>query len=174
MSEGTHIKHLPRTVEPRKLAHLGVSLEGYVGSDDLKRLADATLAVKGVHAKLHFVLDYERRPQVQGRISGGVVRQCQRCLNPLELDIGCDFLVGIVATEEQAKALSHNVEPWLVEEETADLFHMLEDEILLGMPYVSYHEHNCVDPAYFQSEQGAEEQSVRANPFQVLEQLRKK
>lgn len=174
MSEGTRIKQLPRTVEPRKLAHLGVFLEGRVGSDDFKRLADATLAIKDVQAELHFGLDYERRPQVRGRISGSVVRQCQRCLNPLDLDIGGDFFVGIVGNEKQAKALPGDVEPWLVEEDSADLFHMLEDEILLGMPYVSYHEHECVDPAYFRSEHSAEETPVRANPFQVLEQLRSK
>jgi uncharacterized protein len=58
-----------------------------------------------------------------------------------------------------------------VEEGQVDLYAMVEDELLLSLPAVAYHQEACVGPALFSSGEPVNEKQGK-NPFQILEQLK--
>lgn len=174
MSEGTPKMQLPRSIEPRKLAQSGITLSGAVPAVALERLREAVLSIGEMEAELRFQLDFERRPQVAGRLIGSLERQCQRCLEPVKVDVESEFLLGIVINEEQARSLPASVDPWLVPEDYGDLYGMLEDEILLSLPFVAFHDSDCLGDIREKYTEGLADIEPVANPFKVLEQLKSK
>lgn len=174
MSDGTPEYMIPREIEPRKFAQLGVLLKGGVPAQALPRLAQATLAVESVEAQLQFSLNEQSRAQVQGTVDARVQQQCQRCLEPVEVVLSCSVALTVTKSEQQAKDLAKELDAWLVPDDSGDLFAMLEEEILLALPYVVFHDYDCVDASLFQRGPASEASPEKAgNPFQVLEQLKK-
>lgn len=174
MSEGTPAHTIPREIEPRKFAQLGVSLQGSVPAAQLPRLFGATLGVASIEAQLQFSFDDRGRPQVLGTVNAQVQQQCQRCLEPVEVTLQCPIALTVTKNEQQAKDLARELDSWLVPDDSGDLFAMLEEEILLALPYVAFHDYDCVDASLFQRGPKSEPSAEKAgNPFQVLEQLKK-
>lgn len=97
--------------------------------------------------------------------------------------------LAVVLNEDQAKLLPKSLDPWLLEGETddADLYEVLEDELLLSLPIVAAHEHPCLDADSYSSaiqetvtattdavNQDSEQAEASDNPFKILEQLKVK
>lgn len=175
MSEGTPEKPVPQSIEPRKFAQLGVSLKGSLPVDKLHRLQDAVLSIDSAMAELEFSVNDHREKTMNGTVSVTLQRQCQRCLEPVELKLDCTVALAAIWSETEAPDLSEAVEPWIVETETADLYSVLEDEVILALPIVSYHDNDCVSSELYQSGPVVKEGEgeVKQNPFQILEQLKK-
>ncbi len=173
MSEGTPNNSIPNIVEPRRLAKLGVKLSGMVPVAKMVRLREAGITADHVVAEIEFKLDESRNKVVEGRISAEVTMQCQRCLGDLVESLQCEVALAIVWSEENAKALPAALEPWIVAEDEADLYAMIEDEILLNMPFVAYHQDACVDSSLLSTgEVQAEAGADKNNPFEVLKHLK--
>ncbi|MBX2857450.1 MAG: DUF177 domain-containing protein [Cellvibrionaceae bacterium] len=174
MSEGTSSKVLPRLLEPRKLVQLGAVFKGIVPGDLLSRLADATVALPQFRAELHFVLGDGGERLMRGKIHGPAVLQCQRCLEPMNYTLSAEFALAVVWDEAQAMSLPKYLDPWIVTEQEADLYQILEEELLLSMPVVAYHEHHCIDSKLLSAGEAVSETSQQSdNPFDVLKQLKK-
>ncbi|MCQ3830382.1 DUF177 domain-containing protein [Microbulbifer elongatus] len=165
---------LPRRIDARKLVQRGQELEGTVPPEALSRLAAATESVEGdIAVSLAFGRDLQRNQVATGRLALTVGLLCQRCLQPVSETIEADIALGFVWSEEQGNALPKSLDPVIQEGDELDLYQVLEDEILLNLPMVAYHDWDCVAHEAFQSrseEPEAEEQ--RENPFKVLEQLK--
>lgn len=175
MSEGTHLNTIPRRVEPRKFAHHEVNLAGTVPVTELKRLAEACIAVTAVSADLAFRVEDPREKVVKGQVKADLQVQCQRCLEPADLHLVSDVNLAIVWSQDTARQIPEHLEPWIVEEDEADLYSMLEEEVLLAMPYVVYHDYPCVDAELLGAGPVDETPAAKTNnPFQVLEQLKDK
>jgi uncharacterized protein len=175
MSQPPFSQPLPRQGDPRKYAQQGIEISGFV---DLKQLPRLTSAVADENARfavvLSFKIDEERKRVVQGSIEGEVGLTCQRCLDTVRVPLVCAVNLGIVWDEEQAKTLPRDRDPWIAEEGPAEFYDVVEEELLLSLPPVAYHDHACVPSEHFVSkapETGAQEQP-KQNPFQVLEQLK--
>ena len=171
MSDGTPNHILPRIIDPRRFCQQGVVLRGVVATDALTRLAENGVTVDSVYAELTFSVDEQRERIVTGTLAVNVQVQCQRCLEPMPLALDCAVSVAIVWDEESSRALAESYDPWIVASEDADLYALVEEEILLGLPFVSYHDFPCGER---QAESEPEEQSgsKKQNPFQVLQQLK--
>lgn len=166
-------KPLPRQGDPRKFAQQGISLDGVIPIVALPRLAESLEGTEGqVFVKLDFGISEEGKKVVSGKAHADLVLVCQRCLTPVSKPVECDISLAIVWTEEEAKALPKHLDPWIVEEISADFFEMIEEELLLSLPPVAYHEEQCVDPELFQSGEPVVVKHEKKNPFQVLEQLK--
>lgn len=166
-------KTLPRQGDPRKFAQQGISLEGVIPIIALPRLAESLEETEGqVLVKLDFGISEEGKKVVSGKANADLTLVCQRCLNPVAQPVECDISLAIVWTEEDAKALPKHLDPWIVEDVSADFFEMVEEELLLNLPPVAYHEEQCVDPRLFQSGEPVVVKQEKKNPFQVLEQLK--
>ncbi|MDO3385724.1 YceD family protein [Gilvimarinus sp. SDUM040013] len=175
MSQAPTTKSLPQRGDPRKYAQQGVKLSGNLALDSLPRLKEAVVEGSGdVSAELSFGFSEEGKRVLNGHVQGSVSLICQRCLEPVEHVIDCRIHVGIVWNEDQAKALPRSMDPWIVGEGQADFYDIVEEELLLDLPQVVYHDEQCVPRERFVSEstEGVGAEESRPNPFQVLEQLK--
>lgn len=171
----------PKSVDPRRLAALGRTLNGSLPLSRMPRLqaavADSTNSSPDYAAfELTFGRDASRRDVVEGRVRAQLRLQCQRCNGVLDLQVSSRFALGVVTGLEQASRLPEGLEPLLLESEEIDPAVLVEDELLLAMPVVPRHADGvCRSPAFAA---GAEvdstvTQSTQDNPFAVLEALKR-
>lgn len=163
---------LPRHVDPRKLALQDARFSGPVATSDMVRLADAVVAKdENAEVNLGFSLDQSRHVVVEGEFSLKVSLECQRCMQPVEKRLQGEILLGVVWAEERVEVLPKRYDPWLIEGDSADVYEMLEDELLLTLPIVAYHEEDqCPRKGTYST--GEVEESGRS-PFEVLAKLKK-
>ncbi|WP_456270120.1 YceD family protein [Kushneria sp. AK178] len=167
---------LPKTVEPYRLAASGERLEGSITLSAMPRIVDA---IGRQEVECHVVMTFDRDEQRQHYIEGSLVADvempCQRCLQPMPVHLESTFLLGMVTSDALAATLPARYEPVLVEDEHLDLLPVVEDELLLTLPQVVYHdEADCaVSRDSLQSGDEAEQAPARAdNPFSVLRSLK--
>ena len=112
-------------------------------------------------------------PLVEGTLRGRLHRDCQRCLEPVDLDVRIDLKLAVTGTagEELAPA---DFEPWQTEQQDVTLGQLLEDELLLALPMVTRHENErqCGELAGRLREGEGERTAERDNPFAVLKRLK--
>lgn len=176
------IAELPRSVDPNKLAEQNTKLEGVVPFKGLSRFCEAVpgLSEDGAcSVKLAFYRDGERRRIVSGELSAPVVLECQRCMRDMQATLESHFDLGLVISDEQAQRLPKALEPFLVEDFSADLWEMVEDELLLVLPPFPLHEREqCPakeDLEALEVSEAAEEPETKQrkeNPFSVLAGLK--
>jgi len=172
-SKDTKSSVLPRMADPRKFAQQGIHLEGSVPVADLPRLASALASDKAaVTAELEFGISDEGRKVLNGHVSAQVEVVCQRCLDNLPLLVEADLNLAVIWDEDQAVSLPKYLDPWIHGEGQADLYGVIEEELLLELPLVAYHESECVEPERFHSGEIVEDTDTVNNPFQMLEQLK--
>ena len=165
------LKPLPKQGDPRKFAQQGISLDGFVPVAELPRLAESLQETTGkIQVDLVFGISVEKKKIVTGQASAELTLVCQRCLENVKVPVKSDISLGIVWDEEGAEALPEYLDPWITGEGVADLYDMIEVELLLSLPKVAYHEELCVDRQLFTS--GKPVKVKKPNPFQVLEQLK--
>lgn len=175
MSEGAFSSRLPRLIEPGKLAQQELLLQGFVPAGKLSRVQAVVLSISNIDCRLAFRVDEQYRRLVAGKLHAKVELCCQRCLEAVSIELDVDLNVALVKEEEQAKNLPGWLDPWLVEESEADLYELVEEELLLNIPQIAWHEENCIDPALYSIGEVAEESSEEGeNPFRMLEQLKRK
>jgi uncharacterized protein len=169
---------LPERVDAYKLADQGPqNLEGVVPSTRLTRLADVVLSQDAeFKAALNFDRDAEQRRIVAGDVSGHVVLECQRCLQPVSVALDGQFTMAVVYNEEMAKALPADIDPlMLLPDEPLIVAELVEDELLLCLPMHAMHDDGeCQIQTEFKPDDSeVEETPVKDNPFKVLESLKR-
>ncbi len=98
---------------------------------------------------------------------------CQRCLSPVDVPVAIDRSFRFVADEAQAAAQDdESEEDLLALSRSFDLMELLEDEVLMDLPLVPRHD-TCLQPLPAPVDELADEaESVRPNPFAVLQRLK--
>ncbi|MCK7547230.1 YceD family protein [Marinobacter koreensis] len=173
---------LPKSVDPYRLAEHNTTLEGFVPLSGLSRFREAVLGFEdgaGCQVILSFSQDSERRRIVSGKLDATVNLECQRCMSPMAVRLTSDFVLGLVTTDEQAQQLPRDLEPFLTEDFSADLWSMVEDELLLVLPPFPLHGRDECPAredleAYEPDGSPVEQESpAKENPFSVLADLKK-
>lgn len=184
-SESELADPLPKLVDIRKLIAAGVELHASEPIRNFTRLVDmleSPLDVSewgNVEIDLNCFIDEQGKRRIDGHVQAEVMIPCQRCLQAMPFRIDSEFAVAAVWTEEQAENLPKHLDAYVVGEGPQDLRGLIEDELIICLPYVSYHElEDCVATPHLET--GADE--VRAaesaapaekeNPFKVLERLK--
>jgi uncharacterized protein len=166
---------LPRQVDVRKLVAADAEILAREPLRNFTRLVGMLEASSGdVEVKLHFHTDESGCKCIDGTVRADVTVLCQRCMQPLQLPIESTFAVAAVWSDDEAGRLPKHLEPYIVGEGLQDIRDLIEDELILCIPYASYHEQddcagNCRSIA---TEIDEEEQTEKPNPFKVLEQLK--
>ncbi len=171
MSEHTLEHTLPRLVDARKLVTVEAHFQRKVAASDLLRLSECSDAIDDVEVDIGFGRDEQGRPFLSGSLNASISIQCQRCLEPMLFSISKDVYLVLVWDEAQAKALPRDIEPWIVGEEEVNLVEIIEEEILLALPVVARHEHDCLDLSLIGQDPEPEEGEKKHNPFSVLADL---
>ncbi|MCK9505064.1 MAG: YceD family protein [Porticoccaceae bacterium] len=172
MSDLEKMNRLPKSVDPRKLAAQGVQLQGSVPTADMDRLLSAVVSARqAAQVALAFSQDEAHRTIIAGSFHIDVDMECQRCLQPVTQSLSGELCLAVVWDEERAAVLPKTLDPLVVSDDSVDLYGLLEDEILLALPIVAYHqEGQCQRSGHYST---GEVEESRENPFSILAQLKK-
>jgi len=167
---------LPKSVDPFKLAEQNSTLEGVIPLEALSRFREVVLGIDDgseCRVKLSFHMDEERRRVISGELEAPVNLECQRCMGSMPVTLASRFSLGLVTTDTQAQNLPKDLEPFLTEDFSADLWSMVEDELLLVLPSFPLHERN-EDLEAYEPETAQPVKVPAENPFSVLAGLKAK
>ena len=166
---------LPKQADLRKLTARGATFRSQMGLSRFPRLASAVHEGQGrIEVDLQCGVNEQSVPYIAGAVSCEASVLCQRCLEPVAIRFASDVNLGVVWGEDQARQLPDGMDPLVVgEDELVDLNEIVEDELLLGLPIVSYHDvAECSGHQQYESADEAAKEVVKENPFKVLEQLK--
>ena len=152
-------------------ARLNKTLHGELAIADLERVAAEVLSGETIHFALAGGLDRLQRKVLDLSLQGHFELKCQRCLKPMpfELDVATRFtLFADDARLEEAEADDEDLEGLLFEHEF-NLIHLIEDEILLSLPYAPAH-----DACETEVSVAPADVPKKPNPFAVLADLKGK
>lgn len=165
---------LPKKVDPRKLAERETLFTGTAQVADMPRLVSCLADDRGSFAvEVGFAKDEQGLNVVSGSICGTVNMTCQRCLEPVSVEVTATLNLAVVLTEKQAEHLPRDYDPLIVEADEIELLPIIEDELMLSLPLVPYHD-DCSIQTSFGDVETARTQEEKPNPFSVLAQLKQK
>lgn len=166
---------LPSQVDVRKLVRKGAEISTEFPVSQLPRFLGMLANTDGsITAVLRFYLDEQKIQRIDGEVTARTFVTCQRCLEAMPMTLDSHFELGVVRDEDRAKQLPGYLDPFIVGEELVNLADIVEEELMLSLPFVNYHDlENCSRDEVFST--GDFEESVEEpadNPFQVLERLK--
>lgn len=173
---------LTRLIDPDKATQQAAAVEGTIPVTSLVRFSEMLFEPGGaVSVRLSFDQDPERRRVVEGELATPVVLQCQRCLSALETSLSSSFRVGLVSSDEQAKQLPGELEPFQFDDNEVDLWRLVEDELLLVVPPFPLHDEADCEATELvaqysddgELEAPEQDEAGEENPFSVLAELKK-
>lgn len=148
-------RHDPLRLDVAAFAADGAQLAGVWPGDSLARLADLQVPPQDLgFADVAWQVRGERRAKTASeaelwlaiQVEAPVWLSCQRCLQPLAVDLALDRRLRFVHGESQAAALdAESDDDVLALSRSLDLRELVEDELLLGLPLVPRHDH-CPQP----------------------------
>lgn len=170
---------LPKLLDIRKFIAADIELHASEPLKNFGRLRDMLENDAGdVDIRLHCFIDAQGKRRIDGKVQAAVMVTCQRCLQPMPLTLDSQFAVAAVWTDEDAEHLPKHLDAYIVGEGLQDVRPLIEDELIISLPYASYHElEDCAVAPYRAPESSDDEVDVaqpeaKENPFKVLEQLK--
>lgn len=133
---------LPEFVDPFRLAGQQTRMNGVVPVAAMTRIAALVRDDSGmVEVALRFRMSASGVPRVDGRVRMTAHLTCQRCLDPLDLELAPEFKVAFTDGGEAAgrAELAAGYEPMECDGRTG-LTTIVEDEILLALPDFPVHQ----------------------------------
>lgn len=165
-------KHIPELIDPVKFAAHGEILSGEFEFARLPRLAaslsDSTSG--GVAFDLKFFRDGNEN-RASGQYSTQVKMYCQRCLNEMGLSLTGPIQLVFVKGESQESNKDEEFETVIVSDEPVSLSELIEDEVILALPFAPMHE---VDDCPASDVVKELQETNRPNPFAALAKLKDK
>ena len=126
-----------------------------------------------MEATIAFGRDEEKSFVATVSVVAKVEVKCQRCLDSMPIVVETENRLAIVGDDDQARSVPSHMEPWIVEGEQGNLWALVEDELILGVPIVSYHDsEECKQILKEYQQPPPESVEVEESPFKVLEQLK--
>lgn len=165
---------LPKQVDVRRLIAVDTTLSAREPLGKFARLADMLVSSEGdVDIHLHFYRDEQGTKRIDGEVKAQLQVPCQRCMQAMTLPVDSRFAAAAVWSDEESERLPKNVEPYIVGEGLQDIRDLIEDELILSVPYASYHDLDECAVNYAPAEPEAPSaEAAKPNPFKVLEQLK--
>ena len=168
---------LPKHFDPRKYANHESAFEGSLPLNKFKELCAILASDEGdVFIHLDFRVDEDRRYIATGSLTAQVQVVCQRCMGAVPHDLALDLSLAFVYDEDHAKNIPNSYDPVVMTDGDVILADMVEQEIILALPIVAYHEESGCNPTavkYASSTDDAPDDE-KPNPFSILAQLKAK
>jgi uncharacterized protein len=157
--------HQP-VIDGFEFASAGATQQGVWPLSDFPRLRDVLAADAGeVAYELSGVRDERGRPGLRLRVRGTLRLRCQRCLEPMPFEVQTDETLVLAATlaEIHAEPADAHAPDRVVAGKEMVLRDLIEDELILAVPYAPRHE-SC-------SAASARDDAEKVSPFAGLRGL---
>ena len=126
-----------------EFASAGATQEGALPLRDFPRLRDTLASSEGeVAYTLEGVRDERGRPSLRIRVRGALPLRCQRCLEPMQLEVNSEALLVLAQTlaEIHAEPADAQAPDRVVAGKEMPVRDLIEDELILAVPYAPRHE----------------------------------
>ena len=139
----------PATFDAYRLARERGVLEGTLDVAASERLADRVApGAASVAWRIEGTTDEAGRPALGISISGNVPLECQRCLATFALPIAQRTVTVLAKSESDADVLdADSGDEVLVADHPLDSAALIEDELLLTLPYAPMHDEGRCEPS---------------------------
>ena len=165
---------IPAYVDTRKIFQQEDIISGNLGLNRLPRFSKTLANDQGlVSLELKFTFGEAKERLIAGSLQAQVNVFCQRCLKPLAIALADDIKLALVRDEEAALRLDAKLDPWICEDHKLDLAELIEEQLILCTPIVSYHESGeCITQKDYVAGGDAAESIASESPFAVLRSLK--
>lgn len=174
----------PDSIDVRSFAQNAAQLSGELLLLKLERLAQDLCRLEDDFASktVQWQARGENMPVTGGvaqswlhmEIDGGVPLQCQRCLQPMEQQVSLRSSFRFVSDEAEANAQDDDAdEDLLVASKQFNLLELIEDELIMALPFAPVHE-TCPVAVKLQNSSEAFEAALNEKPkaFAALGELK--
>ena len=134
--------HQP-VIDGFEFASAGATQQGIWPLKGMPRLRDMLASDAGeVAYEIAGVRDGRGRPALRLKVRGTLSLRCQRCLEPMRFDVETDETLVLAATQAEIDAdpTDANAPDRLLAAEEVRVRDVLEDELILALPYAPRHE----------------------------------
>jgi uncharacterized protein len=146
--------------------------EGVIALDELSRLTEMLKSDQAeIQVRFTFSDSEYDRSMVKGHVIAELSIECQRCLKPVLQLVELDFELLIDASDNIVQI--SGVDTLYSEDGNIDIFDVVEDELILGLPLVALHESGRCNE-YWHVSDDVQTETDRENPFLVLKKLKTK
>ena len=172
---------MPEHISLDKWADTGFEWSGEVDPNSFERLA-TTLSAEHDQSNTQLNAELYRRNNVLHlafTLTGDVWLTCQRCLQPIAIDLSDDYNIALLENDSQVRLINEEQDYLLLDEIVTEqsperllpFKRLVEDEILLKIPMAPKH-----DDCEMSVEQFGEipEEEENENPFAALASLKGK
>lgn len=137
-------EHVPRdgwTIDTRRFCERREHLSAALGPADLPRLdAEANEEFSPIGVAVDVVVSPRGLSGLRVRLDGAVVLTCQRCMRAVTVDIRREALFELVDSSSALDTDDDDEWDRLLHSDRFDLIHLVEDEMLLALPYSPRHD----------------------------------
>lgn len=148
-------------------ARNGKEIRGDIAVSALSRLADKLAKSDGSLTYIVRGLHEEGRDILEVSLQGDCILRCQRCLGELDYPVDVVSRLWLLPADKLDEAEKDDDEMDAIEAEPRlDVLALIEEELLLGLPFAPRHTEGECAPA-------AKGLQQKANPFSVLAGLKK-
>jgi len=161
-----------RRFDASELAHQRGTVSGDVDAAELPRVADSLAADGGrIAYAIVGTADAANRPALEVAVDGALWLTCQRCLQPMSWSVAQRTQVLLARDERELAQLDEGDEhEVLLADAPLDALELVEDELLLAMPYAP--RHSDAESASCVAAGGDERtDSNRVSPFRALAEM---
>ena len=161
---------VPKLVQPQSLAYQQQTIKGTLSARYLKRLTE--YFPSDIKICFLFSVNEQDKIAISGQVQATLRLNCQRCLANFELPVCSKRQYQLGYKIESPNQETAAYEPLFWDGAEFDLWELIEDEILLCVPYVPKHgAEACNLPAYQQGS-GKVAQQQEDNPFAALSKFK--
>ena len=162
-------------IDSLDFARNGGRISGEVPVAALPRLLDMLKDSQGILSyAVRGDVDEQGAHYLELGVSGRLQLICQRCLNGLDYPVKLDTRLmlkdqaALDAIDDSVAGGKEEMFDSILANERLDVFEMLEEEILLSLPFAPKHE-----PAVCEVKAGSQAHQEKLNPFAVLQALKR-
>lgn len=154
-------------IDSLEFAGTGQELQGEVAVAHLERLADSLFDSAGnLKFRVRGGYDVRHRLRLRLAVEGEINLKCQRCLGSLPYPVAVESSLLVLAEDSPAEATQIDDLDGVPANPQTDVWALVEDEVLLAIPYAARHPEGQCSTAAKVTKDGA------ASPFAVLAQLK--
>lgn len=166
--------NIPTEIDPFLCADQNRRYELAFKADDFSRILDDLKdGSQPINAELEFSRD-GKIIKLMGRIYGHLMLQCNACLEDIDFPVDIDVNLAIIRDEAMVELLDDDVDPCLLDEDNLSLKQVVEDELVIVMPYVARHDQCPTElPTTSKTDDFTLETDDKPNPFEALKDLKK-